>query len=103
MPAVVKRTDGSFSGTSEADGIAACPRFLKNSMNRFRISSDCILIAQYFLYARLNEPKSDKNKKGQNRGNDREIVKSESRRGTYACGYPQTAGGRKDLKVGVFK
>jgi hypothetical protein len=42
MPAVLKSTEGSFSGTREADGIIVCPRFLKNSKNLERISSEVI-------------------------------------------------------------
>jgi len=38
----LKRTDGSFSGTSEAEGIILCPLFSKNFKNLFRISDDVI-------------------------------------------------------------
>jgi hypothetical protein len=52
MPAVVKRTDGSFSGTSEADGMIACPRASKKARNVSLISrddSDALLIAEDYM------------------------------------------------------
>src|SRR5688572_13945186 len=38
MPAVVKRTVGSFSGTTEAEGMIVCPFSWKKSRNFWRIS-----------------------------------------------------------------
>src|SRR3989344_8550415 len=50
MPAVLKSTEGSFSGTSEAEGIILCPLFSKNFKNLDLISFDCILESDYTLF-----------------------------------------------------
>lgn len=44
MPAVVKRTVGSFVGIKDAEGMCLCPCFLKNSMYSL-ISSKRVVIA----------------------------------------------------------
>jgi hypothetical protein len=52
---VVKSTEGSFSGISEAEGITACPRFSKKLKNFCRISFDVIV---YYLYQILENYKA---------------------------------------------
>jgi hypothetical protein len=42
MPAVVKRTEESPSGTSEDEGTIVCPLLSKNVRNFCLISADCI-------------------------------------------------------------
>src|SRR3989344_4127961 len=49
MPAVVKRTVGSFSGTKEAEGMIVCPFSLKNSKN-FSLNSDEVINNRIFIY-----------------------------------------------------
>lgn len=40
MPAVLKSTEGSFSGTSDAEGMIACARAAKNARNFARICAE---------------------------------------------------------------
>src|SRR3972149_11632541 len=62
IPAVVKSTVGSFSGTSEAEGMIACPLLLKNSKNLLRNSFEVIK-----PFYQKNQKKSMANLKQKNR------------------------------------
>ncbi len=54
MPAVLKRTEGSFSGTNEAEGIILCSLFSKKVKYFFLSSLEFIFIIDYHPHLNLH-------------------------------------------------